>query len=140
MYVYSFQCKGYSLKVRQSRNGFFKPTILPENKRANSVFVLWSNCFVRFLEEFEDTKSSFEINLCRSISKKKKKTIQNFYRKRLLIGGNFLTGISIFQDSRFLLHYLNVQEAVQVYFSHLPTYLLDRGHFFHTSPTQCLFF
>ena len=52
----------YVLKVRQSRNVFFKPTILPKNEQTNSVFLpnsTMSNSFVRFLEEFEDTKKSF---------------------------------------------------------------------------------
>ena len=52
----------YVLKVRQSHNIFFKPTILPKNELMNGVFcltVLWSNCFVHFLEEFEDRKKSF---------------------------------------------------------------------------------
>ena len=52
-----------ALKVRQSRNGFFKPTILPKKEQTNSFFfcltVLWTNSFVHFLEEFEDTKKSF---------------------------------------------------------------------------------
>ena len=50
------------LKVRQSRNVSFKPTILPKNERMNSVFLpnsTMSNSFVHFLEEFEDTKKSF---------------------------------------------------------------------------------
>ena len=41
-----------SLKVRQNRNVFFKLTILPKNK--------FGNCFVRFLEEFEDSKKFFQ--------------------------------------------------------------------------------
>ena len=44
---------GTQLKVRQSCNVFFKPTILPKSERTNSSFfcltVLWSNCFVHFL-------------------------------------------------------------------------------------------
>ena len=51
-----------SLKVRQSRNGSCKPTILPKNEPTNT-FVLpnstMSNYFVPFSEEFEDTKKSF---------------------------------------------------------------------------------
>ena len=51
------------LKVRQSRKVFFKQTILPKNEWTNSLFfcltVLWLNCFVHFLEEFEDSKKSF---------------------------------------------------------------------------------
>ena len=55
--------QNYSLlKVRQSRNDSFKPTIFPKNEQTNSFFLpnsTVSNSFVRFLEEFEDTKKSF---------------------------------------------------------------------------------
>ena len=51
------------LKVRQSRNVSFKPTILPKKRTNEFGFFLpnstLSNSFVRFLEEFEDTKKSF---------------------------------------------------------------------------------
>ena len=60
----------YLLKVRQIRKGFFKATIPPKmNKRimffclTNScspcLTLLWTNLFVHFLEDFEDTKKSF---------------------------------------------------------------------------------
>ena len=46
-----YQQLKFVLKVRQSCNVFFF-----------CLIVLWSNCFVRFLEEFENSKSLFEIN------------------------------------------------------------------------------
>ena len=48
------------LKVRQSRNDFFKPTFPPKNKWTNSTLLLWnlmSTCFHSFLEEIENTKN-----------------------------------------------------------------------------------
>ena len=48
----------YHLKVRQSRNVFFKPTILPKTEQTNSFFFLT----ILWLNEFEDSKSPFEIN------------------------------------------------------------------------------
>ena len=48
--------------VRQSRNVFFKPTILPKTEQYFYLTVLWSNCFVRFLEESRIAKSPFEMN------------------------------------------------------------------------------
>ena len=53
-----------ALKVRQSRNVFFKPTILPKNKQTNSFFFVQQYydrivSFI-FLEEFEDSKKSFQ--------------------------------------------------------------------------------
>ena len=54
---------GSSLKVRQSRNVFFKPTILPKNEKTNLFFLplteLRRIVFVRFLEEFDDTENCF---------------------------------------------------------------------------------
>ena len=41
----------FSLKVRQSRNDFFKPTFLPKNERTNSTLLLWNlrlTCFHSF--------------------------------------------------------------------------------------------
>ena len=45
------------LKVRQSRNDFFMPTILPKNERSNSTLLI-VNLFC-FLKEGEDTKKTF---------------------------------------------------------------------------------
>ena len=54
------------LKVRQSHIFFFKLTILPKNKRTDEDFltvtVLWSNCFVGFLEELRIAKIPLEID------------------------------------------------------------------------------
>ena len=53
------------LTVRQSRNVFFKQTILPKNEHTNLFFLPNStsmNSFIRFLEEFEDQKNPFQIN------------------------------------------------------------------------------
>ena len=49
------------LKVRQNHNGFLKTTILPKNEQTTffGLSVIWLNCFVCFLEEFEDSKKSF---------------------------------------------------------------------------------
>ena len=49
------------LKVRQSREHFFKPTFPPKNKQTNSTLLLWnrrSTCFHMFFgEKIEDTKN-----------------------------------------------------------------------------------
>ena len=37
----SFEEKGHLLKVRQSRNDFFKPKILPKNEWTNLTLLLW---------------------------------------------------------------------------------------------------
>ena len=42
---------------KKSLNGSFKPTVLPKSERTNLFFM--PNSFVRFLEEFEDTKKLF---------------------------------------------------------------------------------
>ena len=50
------------LKVRQSRNDFFKPTFPPKNKRMISTLLPLTSCrlvFVCFLEEIEDTNKTF---------------------------------------------------------------------------------
>ena len=49
------------LKVRQRRNVSFKPTILPENERTNSVF-LPNSIKNEFFRKSGIPKSSFEIN------------------------------------------------------------------------------
>ena len=46
------------LKVRQIRNDFFKPMVLPKNERTNSTLLL-VDLFHSFLEESEDTKKTF---------------------------------------------------------------------------------
>ena len=52
------------LKVRQSRNDFFKLTFLPKTEQMNSTLLLYDTSgrlvFVRFLEEIEDTKKTFQ--------------------------------------------------------------------------------
>ena len=51
------------IKVRQSRNVFFKSTILPKNEQMDSVFLPNSTMielFRSFLEELEDGKNSFQ--------------------------------------------------------------------------------
>ena len=54
------------LKVRQSRNDFFKPTILPKNERTNSTLLLcylMSTCFrLFFWKKLKTPKRHFEIN------------------------------------------------------------------------------
>ena len=68
-WILNFDCE--YLKVRQICNVFFQAND-SFKKRTNEFFffclaVLWSNCFVRFLEEFEDTKKSLQLSLqCRS--------------------------------------------------------------------------
>ena len=48
-----------SLKVRQTRNDFFKQTLLPKNECTNWFFSTCRLVFVGFLEEIEDTKKTF---------------------------------------------------------------------------------
>ena len=52
--------------VRQSRNDFFKPTILPKNQRTNSTLLLWylgSTCFCSFFgRNWRHQKKHLEIN------------------------------------------------------------------------------
>ena len=48
-----------SLKVRQIRNDFFKPTFLPKNECNFLFFTTYQLVFVLFLEEDEDTKKTF---------------------------------------------------------------------------------
>ena len=54
------------LKVRQSRNDFFKPLFPPKNERRNSTVLLWylrSTCFRSFFWRKSTTpKNHFEIN------------------------------------------------------------------------------
>ena len=50
------------IKVRKTRNDFFKWTFPPKNKQTNSTLLLWnlrSTSFCSFLEEIEDTNKSF---------------------------------------------------------------------------------
>ena len=57
----TFLCRPYGfnfvLKVRQIRNDFFKPTFLPKKNKFD--FTTCRLVFVRFLEESEDTKTTF---------------------------------------------------------------------------------
>ena len=48
------------LKVRQIRNGFFKPTFLQKKRTNKFVFTAYRLVFIRFLEESEDTKKTFQ--------------------------------------------------------------------------------
>ena len=66
--VVESSCRLYKiLEISNTAKGqlFWKdfryPRIPPKNKQKNSFFfaVLWLNCFVCFLEEFEDSKKSF---------------------------------------------------------------------------------
>ena len=64
--VFFFALKWPLLKVRQSRNDFFKPTILPLIERTNSTLLLWyirstyfCSCFGR---NWRHQKKHFEIN------------------------------------------------------------------------------
>ena len=56
------------LKVRQSRNDFFKPTFLPKNEQMNSTLLLWylrSTCFRSFFGRNwrqQKVKRHFKIN------------------------------------------------------------------------------
>ena len=62
----TYFCFVHQLKVRQTRNDFFKPRFLAEvssEKRTNKFdFTSCRLVFVRFLEEIVDTKRHFEIN------------------------------------------------------------------------------
>ena len=49
-YVENLSQPGLLLKVRQSRNDFFKPTVLPKKRTKK---------FILFLEEIEGTKKTF---------------------------------------------------------------------------------
>ena len=51
------------LKVRQSRNYFFKPTILPKTKRTNLTLLLWYLRLILFFwKKLKTPKRHFEIN------------------------------------------------------------------------------
>ena len=49
--ISSLRSQRFELKVRQSRNDFFKPTFLSKNEQTNSTLLLWylrSTCFCLF--------------------------------------------------------------------------------------------
>ena len=59
----SFLANYISLKVRQSQNDFFKSTFLPKNNEQIQLYYCDTSgwlVFVRFLEEIEDTKKTFQ--------------------------------------------------------------------------------
>ena len=57
------------LKVRQSRNDFFKPTFLPKNERTNSTLLLVDLFSFIFWKKVKTPKRHFEINITVSSDK-----------------------------------------------------------------------
>ena len=51
-----------ALKVRQSRNGFFKLTFLPKNEQTNSTFLLVDLFSFVFWKKVRTQKRHFKIN------------------------------------------------------------------------------
>ena len=55
-------CLVSKLKVRQSRNDFFKPTFPPKTERTNSILLLWDLFLFVFWRKLKAPKRHFEIN------------------------------------------------------------------------------